>query len=56
MKKTVTFRNRPAAEALKAEIKAAAPGAYVSIYFLRSRYAVTVSGDVPDDIITRLTK
>lgn len=56
MKQTVTFRSRPEAEALKARIKAAVPAAYTSIYFLRGRYAVTVSGDVPDDIITRCRK
>ena len=56
MKQTVTFRSRPEADALKQAIKEAAPAAYTSVYFLHGRYAVTVSGDVPDDIITRCRK
>lgn len=56
MKATVTFRTRQQAEALRSRIKADYPAAYFSIYFLRSRYAITVSGDVPDDVITRYNK
>lgn len=56
MKQTVTFRTRSKAEVLRDRVKAAAPGAFTSIYVLRGRYALTVSGDAPDDIITRCTK
>ena len=56
MKQTVTFRTRSKAEVLRDRVKAAAPGAFTSIYYLRGRYALTVSGDAPDDIITRCTK